>query len=146
MKRLRQFRLAFHDATPWVGHWRKIDTPGDSNANRLFAPTPGVSSYLQEGTAMAPPIPKDCRNGYEWAKLVKETGEWKIRTSEGGYTYGRYPDIIVAFYSKAATNEWGLAVFDHGEVTVRWFDREQERREAAYEYLVAPLIAEPRHS
>lgn len=96
---------------------------------------------------MLPEVPKDCNNADEWKRQVEKTGQWYIRFSEGGdRLYGRYPDILVAFYSNARACVFGLAVWDRGRVTVQKFPNHFQRRQAAEEYLVSAYTAGPRLS
>lgn len=95
---------------------------------------------------MPPEIPTGYDNGTEWAAEVKKLPGWTIKSSYGGYTYGRWPEKIVAFYSNGVDSKFGLAVFDKGVVTVDWYSGPFERWEASLGYLVAPYRAEPRQS
>lgn len=95
---------------------------------------------------MPPEVPTGIDNGTEWAAEIEKLPGWSIRSEFGGYTFGRWPEKIVAFYSDGLESLFGLAVFDKGVVTVDWFSGSGDRWQAAFEHLVAPYRAEPRQS
>jgi hypothetical protein len=95
---------------------------------------------------MPPDVPTGCETGTEWAAEVEKLPDWIVMSSYGGFIFGRWPSVVVAFYTNGVESLYGMAVYDHGKVTVTWYPNYFRRWEASFGYLVAPYRAEPRHS
>lgn len=81
-------------------------------------------------TATLPPVPQPdtCHDGYEWMEQL--AAPWWPVIGFMGALIGDWPYVCVAMYTDRAGDEYGIAVWDHGVVTVYGYAVEETRQAA----------------
>lgn len=86
-------------------------------------------------TAALPPVPQPdtCDDGYDWMEQL--VSPWWPLSGFMGDMIGDWPDVCVALYTDRAGDEYGIAVWDSGTVTVYGYADEARRMEAVRAYV-----------
>ncbi|MFI5814933.1 hypothetical protein ACIA7S_28740 [Streptomyces sp. NPDC051643] len=86
-------------------------------------------------TAVLPPVPQPetCASGHDWIEQL--ASPWWPVIGFMGALIGDWPYQCVAMYTDRASDEYGIAVWDEGAVTVYGYAVEEQRQNALKAYM-----------